>query len=115
MVKRFAALLRRYLPLPVHVIPGNHDRRDNFRSALGHLPGVTGDPTYVQYAVEDYPVRLVMLDTAVFGHAHGALRPEQLDWLDRTLAEVPDKPTLIGMHHPPFGCGIAHMDRIALR
>jgi 3',5'-cyclic AMP phosphodiesterase CpdA len=22
---------------------------------------------------------------------------------------------MIGMHHPPFGCGIAHMDRINLR
>jgi len=109
------ALIRQYLPLPVYVIPGNHDRRDNFRNALAHLPGVTTDPVYVQYAVEEFPVRLVMLDTVVFGSGHGELRDEQLAWLDRTLAEMPDKPTLIGMHHPPFGCGIAHMDRIALR
>ena len=27
----------------------------------------------------------------------------------------PDKPTIVGMHHPPFACGIAHMDRINLR
>ena len=109
------ALIRQYLPLPVYVIPGNHDRRDNFRNALAHLPDVTTDPVYVQYAVEEFPVRLVMLDTVVFGSGHGELRDEQLAWLDRTLAEMPDKPTLIGMHHPPFGCGIAHMDRIALR
>ena len=37
-------LLRRFLPMPVFVIPGNHDRRDNFREGLKHLPGVAADP-----------------------------------------------------------------------
>jgi 3',5'-cyclic AMP phosphodiesterase CpdA len=109
------ALIRKYLTMPVYVIPGNHDRRDNFRRELAHLSGVTADPAYVQYAVEDYPVRLVMLDTLVPGHGHGELRDEQLTWLDRTLAAAPSKPTLIGMHHPPFIYGIAHMDGINLR
>jgi 3',5'-cyclic-AMP phosphodiesterase len=110
-----AALIRGNLTMPVYVIPGNHDRRDNFRAGLAHLPGVTTDPTYVQYAVEEFPVRLVMLDTVVFGSGHGELRNDQLAWLDRTLAAVPGKPTIVGMHHPPFACGIAHMDRINLR
>ena len=30
------AMLRRWLPMPVFVIPGNHDRRDNFRAGLRH-------------------------------------------------------------------------------
>ncbi len=110
-----ASLLHQHLSMPIYVIPGNHDRRDNFRRELAFLRGVTADPEFVQYAVEDYPVRLIMLDTVVFGAAHGALRDSQLAWLDRTLAAAPDKPTMIGMHHPPFGCGIAHMDKIALR
>jgi Icc protein len=110
-------LIRRFLPSAVRllVIPGNHDRREKLRECLAHLPNVTADPVYVQYAVEDFPVRLVMLDTLVPGAGHGELRPEQLRWLDRTLAQVPGKPTLIGMHHPPFACGIAHMDRIRLQ
>src|SRR5262249_18175520 len=87
-------MLRKWLPMPVFVIPGNHDRRSAFREALGHLPGVTADPHYVQYAIEDYPVRLVMLDTLVPGAGHGELQAEQLDFLDRTLAAVPDKPTI---------------------
>jgi len=110
-----AGLIRRYLKPPVFVIPGNHDRRENLRKGLEQLPGVTADPFYVQYAVEDFPVRLVMLDTVVPGSGHGELRPEQLQWLDRTLAQEPGKPTMIGMHHPPFACGIAHMDRIRLQ
>ena len=110
-----ARLLRKWLPMPVFVIPGNHDRRGAFREQLAHLPGVTADPHYIQYAVEDYPVRLVMLDTVVPGAGHGELRPEQLEFLDRTLAAAPGKPTIVAMHHPPFVCGIAHMDRINLR
>jgi 3',5'-cyclic-AMP phosphodiesterase len=108
-------LLRKFLPMPVFVIPGNHDRRGNFREGLKHLPGVAADPHYVQYTVDEYPVRLVMLDTLVPGAGHGELRSEQLEFLDRVLAAAPDKPTIVGMHHPPFACGIAHMDRINLR
>jgi 3',5'-cyclic AMP phosphodiesterase CpdA len=108
-------LIERTLPMPVFVIPGNHDRRENLRKAFANFPGVTTDPQYVQYTVEDYPVRLVMLDTLVSGSTHGELHPEQLEWLDRALAAVPDKPTMIGMHHPPFACGIAHLDQINLR
>lgn len=108
-------LLRKLPPVPVFVIPGNHDQRDNLREGLKHLPGVVADPRYVQYAVEDFPVRLVMLDTLVHGSAHGELQAEQLEFLDRTLAAAPDKPTIIGMHHPPFACGMAQMDKINLR
>ncbi len=104
-------LLARELHRPVYVIPGNHDRRETL---LAGLPGVRSEGGFVQYAVDDLPVRIVMLDTVVPGAAHGALCERRLDWLDRTLAAAPDKPTLLGMHHPPFACGIAHMDRIAL-
>jgi 3',5'-cyclic AMP phosphodiesterase CpdA len=108
-------MLRWHLPMPVYVVPGNHDRRENLRAGLGHLPGVTADPHFVQYAVEDLPVRIVMLDTVVPGAGHGELCAERLAFLDRTLAAEPHKPTLIGMHHPPFLCGIEHMDKISLR
>jgi 3',5'-cyclic-AMP phosphodiesterase len=110
-----AAMLRQYLPGPVLVIPGNHDQRENFRAALAHLPGVTDDPVYVQYAIDTHAVRLVMLDTLVQGATHGELRPEQLTWLERTLAAVPEKPTMIGMHHPPFVYGTPGLDAIGLR
>jgi 3',5'-cyclic-AMP phosphodiesterase len=107
-------MLARTLSVPVYVVPGNHDSRDNFRGGLGHLQGVTRDRDFVQYAVDDHAVRLVMLDTLVPGANHGELSAAQLDWLDRTLAAQPTKPTLVGMHHPPFATGIPHMDKIAL-
>jgi Icc protein len=109
-----SAILARTLSVPIYVIPGNHDHRETLRASLAHLPGVTADPHFVQYAVEDYPVRLVMLDTLVPGKNHGAQSAAQLEWLDDTLAAQPSKPTLVGMHHPPFITGIPHMDKIAL-
>lgn len=112
--RALAGPLGRPLACPVYAIPGNHDHRDNFRTALAHLPGVTSDPDYVQYVIEDMPARIVMLDTMVPGRNHGFLSDGQLGWLDRTLAAQPARPTLIGMHHPPLRVGSKGLDAIAL-
>ena len=108
-------MFRRYLTMPVFVVPGNHDRRDNFRAGLGHMPGVTGHPDFVQYAVEDYPVRLVMLDSVVPQAGHGLLCPKRMAFLDETLSAQPHKPTMLVLHHPPMLTGSAGMDGIFLR
>jgi 3',5'-cyclic AMP phosphodiesterase CpdA len=109
-----ADMLKRTLDMPVYVIPGNHDRRENFRAGLAHLPGVTTDAEFVQYTVEDLSVRLIMLDTVVPGAGHGVLCPNRMAWLEARLAEQPARPTLIAMHHPPFIIGIGHNDKINL-
>lgn len=109
--ERLAEMLPRFLPMPVFAVPGNHDRRENM---IAHLPGTPQKDGFVQYTVEDFPVRFVMLDTVVPGAGHGELCDTRLAWLDHVLAAAPDKPTVIGMHHPPFVCGIGHMDRINL-
>jgi 3',5'-cyclic-AMP phosphodiesterase len=107
-----ADMLARIARVPVLTIPGNHDQRQNL---IACLPGSRHHQGFVQYVVEDHPVRLVMLDTLVPGAGHGELCAQRLAWLDEALAAEPGKPTLIAMHHPPFATGIAHMDRIALR
>ena len=111
----FLALVQQHLSMPVYVIPGNHDRREPLRRVLRALPGLGGDAGFIQYVVDDLPVRLVMLDTQVPGENHGELCAERLDFLDRALTAEPDRPTLIAMHHPPFQCGIEFMDRDGLR
>ena len=107
-----AEMLARNLPMPFHVVPGNHDRRENLAAGI---PGFALQDGFLQYAVDAGPVRLVMLDTVVPGAGHGELCPVRLDFLDRTLAARPDVPTMIVMHHPPFHLGVGHMDDIALR
>jgi Icc protein len=102
------------LDLPAFVIPGNHDRRENLRRVLAEYRGVTEHPEFVQFVVDDFPVRLIGLDTLVPGKGEGALCPRRLGFLEGALARERDKPTVIFMHHPPFECGIGHMDRIRL-
>lgn len=100
--------------LPAYVVPGNHDRRENLKAVLAGFPGVSDDPDFVQFVVDDHPVRLVFLDTVVPGAGHGELCDRRLAFLSDALARRPDQPTIVVMHHPPFRCGIAHMDAIRL-
>jgi Icc protein len=102
------------LPMPVYLVPGNHDRRDTLKAVFSDWPGVTADPDFVQLAVEEFPVRLIGLDTLTPGSSAGALCARRLDFLQRALAANSDKPVMIFMHHPPFMTGIRHMDEINL-
>ena len=42
------------------------------------------------------------------------LGEEQLGWLEQTLGEHPETPTLLALHHPPVLSGARVMDAIAL-
>jgi len=98
------------LAMPVFVIPGNHDARAPLRAAFrdaGYLPR----DGFLHYAIDDYPVRLIGLDTLVPDKHFGALCGERLGWVHAALAARPDRPTVILMHHPPFATGIDFMDR----
>lgn len=102
------------LDLPLFLMPGNHDLRAPLRAAFprhGYL-GIAGA---IRFTVEAFALRIVALDSLVEGQPYGELGPDQLAWLDRTLAEQPDRPTVVAVHHPPFDTGIGHMDRIGLR
>ena len=102
------------LAMPLFLIPGNHDDRGNLTSVFAdhaYLPR-TGD--FVQYTVEGWPLRLVALDTLIPGQNGGRLCAERLAWLEARLAEAPERPTLVFMHHPPFATGIAAMDGMGL-
>lgn len=110
----------RALMAPLHqrivVIPGNHDARDAMRAAFadgGYLPK---DGDFLHFAIDgDHPLRLLGLDTLIPGQGGGELCAARLDWLADRLAEQPDVPTLVLMHHPPFVTGIGHMDDLGLR
>lgn len=98
------------LEMPYYLIPGNHDDRSNLREAFNEQAYLHQHPEFIQWCIDDYPVRLIGLDSTVPRHPHGELCPERLAWLDSTLARCPEKPTLVMLHHPPFISGIGHMD-----
>ncbi|MEL7155600.1 MAG: phosphodiesterase [Actinomycetota bacterium] len=115
---QYEELARLLAPLqpPLLPIAGNHDDRAALRAALPQAPvDPGGDPAAPMDAViDDWPLRLVTLDTTVPGLHGGRIRPAQMQWLDRVLTEGADRPTLIVQHHPPFETGIAWMDGYGL-
>ncbi|MEJ1715050.1 hypothetical protein SMA37_25910, partial [Escherichia coli] len=58
--------------------------------------------------------RIVLLDSAVPGAVLGHFADEQLQLLERALAEAPERHCLICFHHHPVPIGCAWMDPIGL-
>lgn len=102
--------LKRYfarLPMPVLYLMGNHDNRDVFRQVFPGTPSADG---FIQYAVDDHPLRILALDTLETGRHGGGFCETRAAWLKARLDEAPDRPTLIALHHPPFDTGIEWMN-----
>ncbi|MBT3989283.1 MAG: phosphodiesterase [Rhodospirillaceae bacterium] len=91
------------LNAPFYITPGNRDGRDGIAEAFAKEEYMKTDGSFVHYAVEAHLVRLVAMDSlGEPGEPKGEFCPDRLARLDATLAEVPQKPTAIFMHHPPF-------------
>ena len=99
--------------LPLFLMPGNHDARGALRAGFPDHRYL-GTDGHIQYAIEEFPLRILALDSLVDEQGGGRLGAAQLDWLDRRLAEQPGRPTVVAVHHPPFTTGIGHMDKIGL-
>ena len=98
------------LAAPVFAVPGNHDRRDTLREAFADTGFHAPEAPFCAGVAEDFPLRLIGLDSSVPGQPHGEIGTVQLDWLADRLEARPDTPTLVFVHHPPFVTGIRHMD-----
>jgi 3',5'-cyclic AMP phosphodiesterase CpdA len=87
------------LPMPVHVLPGNHDDPAALRARFG-----------AAQTADVGGLRLIACDTTQPGRDDGRL---DLAWLAERLAES-DAPTIVAMHHPPMPIGIPALDGIGL-
>ena len=99
---------------PFAVLPGNHDDRPAMREAFADHAYLPQSGSFLHWVIEDYPLRIVALDSVDPGSSGGRLCAERLAWLDVALARAADRPTLLALHHPPFDTGIDFMDRIGL-
>ena len=103
------------LPMPLLVIPGNHDDRQAFRQAFSdhaYLP--TAGP--MNYAADRFgAVRIVAIDVTVPGQHHGNFDEGHARWLDEVLASEPARPTLIMLHQPPFEIAVPYLDAYQCR
>ncbi|MDP8993440.1 MAG: phosphodiesterase [Pseudomonadota bacterium] len=95
-----------HLPFPVWPAMGNHDSREAFFRIFPETPSFRG---FVQYAIEGWPLRILVLDTLEEGRHGGAFCETRAGWLRDRLAEAPGRPTLIALHHPPIETGLSWM------
>ncbi|MEO3751768.1 metallophosphoesterase [Streptomyces sp. B6B3] len=105
-------------PFPVLACPGNHDDRTAYRETLLGDTGEHADdakaPINRAHRVGDAAV--LMCDATIPGRDEGLLAPETLDWLTRTLADLPRAtPVLIAFHQPPVALHHPLADGIRLR
>ncbi len=68
-------------------------------SAGGYL---APDSDFIDYAVEDYPVRLIAVDTLNTGSNKGDFCPERARRLIELIDAETTKPIAVFAHHPPF-------------
>ena len=87
---------------PVYVLAGNKDDRANLRaafSASGYLAPGSG---FIQYAIDGFPIRLLLLDTLSTTSNKGDFCAERARHLIEMIDADPTKPIAVFAHHPPF-------------
>jgi len=87
---------------PVYVIPGNKDDRANLRAAFSAREYLAADSDFIDYAIEDYPVRLIAVDTLNLNSNKGDFCVERARRLIEMLDAETTKPIAVFAHHPPF-------------
>ncbi len=112
--------LLRPLTAPLYLVPGNRDDNETLRDAFrseGFLPS-SGE--FLHYTVDAFPVRFIALDSTAPEERKGRYCDERQQWLAATLADEPERPTLLFIHHPPFDVddhyigGYRHGDEAAI-
>lgn len=93
------------LPFPAWPLAGNHDGRAAFAR---HFPACVADG-FAQYAIDAGPLRILALDTMDEARHGGAFCDARAAWLEARLAEQPERPTLLALHHPPVDSGLSWM------
>lgn len=94
------------------VIPGNHDDRANIRKAFPELfPHSRGT---LNFTVQAGGWKIIGLDSHVPGEVRGCVAGDQLTWLKSELADNPDSPALLFVHHPPIPINVAWIDDLGL-
>jgi Icc protein len=100
--------LRRLLaPLKpsLYLVPGNRDNKPEMRAAFKDQPYIPQEGPFLHYTIDDYPIRLIALDSTEPEERKGVFCSERQEWLEKALKEKPDSPTILFIHHPPFDVG----------
>ena len=106
---RYFIELIKPLKMPVFVLAGNHDNPSVMSEVFAATPCFPVSDSTFQYAIEDFPFRILILNS----HGDDTELPEfgdqRLAWLADQLDQS-HEPTLIAIHHPPMMTGIELID-----
>lgn len=101
------------LDYPTFIIPGNHDcNPEMLRILKDAFPYLGEDPDAIHFTIEDFPIRMICLDSSVEGKLYGRIGSKRLQWLQDSLTQRPETQTIIFTHHHPVPSGCHHMDLI---
>ena len=87
---------------PVYVLAGNKDDRTNLREAFSAYQYLAPYSDFIDYAIDDYPVRLIALDTLSSSSNKGDFCAERVRRLIDLIDAETTKPIAVFTHHPPF-------------
>jgi 3',5'-cyclic-AMP phosphodiesterase len=87
---------------PVYVVAGNKDNRTNLREAFSPWGYLAPESDFIDYAIDDYPVRLIALDTLSSSSNKGDFCAERVRRLIDLIDAETTKPIAVFTHHPPF-------------
>ena len=102
------------LGVPVHFLPGNHDRSLWLQRVL---QGVEDPGPHADREFEAGGVQFLLLDSTVPREegGHGRLEPEQLAWLERRCAAPDRRPLVVALHHNPLSLAVSWPEELILR
>jgi 3',5'-cyclic-AMP phosphodiesterase len=107
----YATLVKLLQPLreagiDLHLTLGNHDNREVFHTGCNEALSLRKSALESHHCsvITSALVNWVLLDSLeIVDKTPGLIGEEQLGWLKRTLNDLPDKPTLVFVHHNPQG------------
>ncbi len=93
------------LKMPYFVMPGNKDKRPALIDAFADEKTICQGDEFIQYSVDHFPVRLIVLDTLSDNSNKGLLGEAKFKQIKTMLEADSSKPTAVFMHHTPFEVG----------
>jgi 3',5'-cyclic-AMP phosphodiesterase len=87
---------------PLYIVAGNKDNRTNLRAAFATGGYLRPGSHFIDYAVDDFPLRLIALDTLNPAGNKGDFCAERARRLIDLIDAETTKPIVVFTHHPPF-------------
>jgi len=111
-----AAAILSQARVPVYWMVGNKDNRMHMRESFSMDGLIVPNSNFIAYEINDFPIRIVILDTKHSSSNKGDFCQERLQNLLDIIDADNEKPIVMFMHHPPceitVGPDLIHFESI---